>query len=55
MVEKIACDLCPAVIPIDGDFVNRLNAHTIWHAHARLHKRNTTQGIVQWSKVNDEK
>ena len=47
----VRCSLCGIELP---DEAPRLSRHNEWHSKAWVQHRNTTQGIPEWSIVNDQ-
>ncbi len=42
------CNLCDWICPEDELEPLRKQRHELFHSKARIQKRNTTQGIVEW-------
>ncbi len=45
---KLECNLCGMILPDEPD---RIKRHNEFHSTARIQKRNTTNGIPEWRKV----
>lgn len=43
---KVTCNLCQWMT--EADNIHGKKRHEEWHAKARIQKRNTTQGTVNW-------